>query len=123
MERIKGKPAFEYIKSKSSLARPQIVDAILDALKFSTDTYFVSPETVRRDFTKEFYTKVIDRCESIQPLIDSFGKITHVNYTKIGHLKPMLKQALEHLIRYHNRSQGQYSVIHGDPNFSNTMIT
>lgn len=123
MERIKGKPAFEYIKSKSSLARPQIVDAILDALKFSTDTYFVSPETVRRDFTKEFYTKVIDRCESIQPLIDSFGKITHVNYTKIGRLKPMLKQALEHLIRYHNRSQGQYSVIHGDPNFSNTMIT
>lgn len=124
MERIKGKPAFEYIKERNNVDRPVIIDDILHAMNFGRHEVHASETTIREDFTKEFYTKVIDRCESIQGLIDSFGPIKTVNGVKIGRLKPMLRQALEHLIAYHHDTEGRwYSIIHGDPNFSNTMIT
>lgn len=125
MERIKGKPAFEYIQQQMSIRQPVIIDDILRAMNFGSHGGVpVSESTIRADFTKEFYLKVLDRCESIQGLIDSFGPITRVNGVKIGRLKPMLRQALEHLIWYQYNTEGRkYSLIHGDPNFSNTMIT
>lgn len=124
MERIFGKPAFEYIQQQMSIRHPVIIDDILRAMNFGRRDFRVNDATIRQDYTKEFYDKVVDRCESIQGLIDSFGPITHVNGVRIGRLKPMLKQALEHLIQYHRRTEGgYYSLIHGDPNFSNTMIT
>lgn len=120
MERIQGKPAFEYIKETKDHS---IAYEVLKSLRFGGEIY-ASEEVIERDFTKEFYTKVIDRCESIQSLIDSFGPVTHVNNIKLGRLKPMLKQALAHLIKYHHETQGRfYNIIHGDPNFSNTIVT
>ncbi|BBC78089.1 Hypothetical protein KNT65_gp041 [Escherichia phage EcS1] len=122
MERIKGLPAFEWLYGLPADHQFNKIEDILEALNFGNEVY-ASENTIERDFTKEFYTKVIDRCESIQGVVNSFGKITHVNGVKLGRLKPMLKQALSHLIYHHHETQGrQYSVIHGDPNFSNTMI-
>lgn len=124
MERIKGIPMFDHMHKITQPGRVVMVDNILDALRFSRTDIYASEEQIEEDFTKEFYTKVIDRCASIQPLIDSFGEIERVNYTKIGRLKPMLKQALNHLIKYQHESAGRrYYVIHGDPNFSNTMLS
>lgn len=124
MERIKGSTMFDHMHKLSNIERITTIDSVLDALDFDRHGIKVDETTIEEDFTKEFYTKVISRCESIQPLIDSFGKITHVNGTKIGRLKPMLKQALAHLIKYHHQQFGRrYHVIHGDPNFSNTMMS
>lgn len=124
MERIKGIPMFDHMHKITQPGRVVMVDNILDALRFRRTGIYASEEQIEEDFTKEFYTKVIDRCASIQPLIDSFGEIKRVNYTKIGRLKPMLKQALNHLIKYQHESEGRrYHVIHGDPNFSNTMLS
>lgn len=121
MERVKGAAMFDYMNKLNSVERISTVDDILDNLKFLGETY-ASEDTIKKDFTKEFYTKVLERCESIQPLIDSFGKISTVNGVKIGRLKPMLTRALEHLIKYHNETQGRYyGIIHGDPNFSNII--
>lgn len=122
MERIHGLPMFEHIKTLKSNARITMIDKILDALRFQENKGIFTPhEKMEADFKKEFHDKVLDRCASIQPVIDSFGKITHVNGVKIGRLKPMLKQALNHLTMY--QYSKRYHVIHGDPNFSNTMIT
>ncbi|ARW58015.1 hypothetical protein [Serratia phage X20] len=122
MERIKGLPAFEWLYGLPAFKQFDKIEEILDALNFGPSVH-ATEEEIELDFTKEFYTKVIDRCDSIKGLIESFGKITHVNHVKLGHLKPMLKQALAHLIKYHHETQGRsYCVIHGDPNFSNTMI-
>lgn len=122
MERIKGLPAFEWLYSFPYFKQFDKIEEILYALDFGGD-YRVTEEIIERDFTKEFYTKVLDRCDSIQALIDSFGEVTHVNHVKLGRLKPMLRQALAHLIKNHHETQGRtYSIIHGDPNFSNTMI-
>ncbi|UIS65564.1 nucleotidyl transferase [Enterobacter phage vB_EclM_Q7622] len=122
MERIHGLPMFEHIKTLKSNARISMIDKILDALRFEDAmSKSIDRKEIEADFKKEFHDKVIDRCASIQPVIDSFGKITHVNGVKIGRLVPMLKQALNHLVRY--QYSKRYHVIHGDPNFSNTMIT
>lgn len=122
MERIHGLPMFEHIKTLKSNARISMIDKILDALRFEDAmSKSVDRKEIEADFKKEFHDKVIGRCASIQPVIDSFGKITHVNGVKIGRLVPMLKQALNHLVRY--QYSKRYHVIHGDPNFSNTMIT
>lgn len=121
MERIKGPSMFEYIKTLKSNARISRIDKVLDALRFNDKSFYQIHPKMEEDFKKEFHDKVLDRCASIQPVIDSFGKITHVNGVKIGRLKPMLKQALNHLINY--QYSRPYHVIHGDPNFSNTMIT
>lgn len=122
MERIHGLPMFEHIQTLKSIARITMVDNILDALRFEDAMgKHVDHKEMEADFKKEFHDKVISRCESIQPVIDSFGEITHVNYVKIGRLKPMLKQALNHLVRY--QRDRKYYVIHGDPNFSNTMMS
>ncbi|BAQ22697.1 hypothetical protein AU156_gp047 [Edwardsiella phage PEi20] len=121
MERIKGPSMFEHIKTLKSNARISMIDKVLDALRFNDKSFYQIHPEMEEDFKKEFHDKVLDRCASIQPVIDSFGKITHVNGVKIGRLKPMLKQALNHLINY--QYSRPYHVIHGDPNFSNTMIT
>lgn len=121
MERIKGLPMFDHLHRLNGIERIEVIDKILDALQFKAASITVSKEQMEADFKKEFYDKVISRCESIQALIDSFGKITNVNGVKIGRLKPMLKQALAHLVKYQNSRK--YHVIHGDPNFSNTMMS
>lgn len=123
MERIHGSNMFDHMKFLSQESRIEMIDNVLDALDFDRHGIKVDEETIEDDFTKEFYTKVVDRCRSIEPLINSFGKIEYVNGVKIGRLKPMLKQALAHLIDYHHQQFGRrYHIIHGDPNFSNTMI-
>lgn len=120
MERIKGRTMFDHMNTINQVDRIAMVDNILDALRFPNSAIFMPHEKMEADFKKEFFDKVLDRCESIQPLIDSFGEITHVNGVKIGRLKTMLHQALAHLISY--QYGRRYHIIHGDPNFSNTLV-
>lgn len=121
MERIHGIPMFDYMLSKDTDKASNVVNDILEGLKFSDKRVCKDFKEVMDDFKKEFYDKVLDRCELIQDVIDSFGDIKYVNGVKLGRLRPMLKQALAHLLHY-QAGKGYY-VIHGDPNFSNTMAT
>lgn len=114
MSRIKGKPAFEYVNNFNAF---ETVNRILDSLNFG-EPEFVDTDVLHADIKYEAYTKVIERCESIKPILDSFGEIKMVNGIKIQPLEPMLKRALKILCG----SEHSYQIIHGDPNFSNTMI-
>ncbi|AHY25010.1 hypothetical protein AVV36_gp048 [Pectobacterium bacteriophage PM2] len=125
MERIKGVPMFEHLKKLPHKEQKDVIrDIICELSNLSNNELHVGNDVIRRDYKKEFYTKVLGRCEIIQELINSFGEIKYVNGLKIGRLKTMLMQASEHLINYHEYIQGDYySIIHGDPNFSNTMMS
>ena len=113
MERIHGKPMFEVYK-------PELLDEILETLKFPEIGCKVTYETKARDYQYEVIDKVLARCKEIQGVIDSFGKIRFVNGTRIGRLKTMLQQAYSHLI--YESIHNNYHIIHGDPNFSNLML-
>lgn len=113
MERIHGNPMFKVYK-------PELLDEILETLKFPEIGCKVTYETKARDYQYEVIDKVLARCSEIQGVIDSFGKIRFVNGTRIGRLKTMLQQAYSHLI--YESIHNNYHIIHGDPNFSNLML-
>ncbi|ADI96321.1 conserved hypothetical protein [Acinetobacter phage Ac42] len=115
MERIKGKEFYKCFDKHR-------INDVLEALEFNPDVqHQMHRKTIERDFKYEVIDKVIDRCDSIYPLIVSLaGNVQYVNGVKIGRLKPMLEQAYNHLV---NAEENQvYNVIHGDPNFSNIFI-
>lgn len=113
MERIFGKPMFEAFDL-------ELLPKILDGLRFSDEVYVPTKLDCITDVKKEAYDKVIDRCDTIRGMFDSFG-VKYVNGTKIGHLKSLLRKALPYLTN--NALLSKYTVIHGDPNFSNTMLS
>lgn len=113
MERIFGTPLFEVYTS-------ELLDDVLDTLKFIGPSLNVEYKTKVEDYQYEVIDKVLARCSEIQGLIDSFGAIKYVNGVKIGRLSTMLKQAYSHLI--YEAINNPYYIIHGDPNFSNLML-
>lgn len=104
----------------SNVFKQEHIKPLLDALKFSSETVHINPEDKLVDFEYEVKVKVLQRCNDIRQLINSFGTITHVNGIKIGRLETMLSQALNHL-KFENIDK-PYEVCHGDPNFSNTLV-
>ncbi|WJZ27923.1 hypothetical protein NCTGTJJY_CDS0044 [Serratia phage 92A1] len=120
MTRIIGRPMFEAFPVSQS-AQNDMVYNILSSMDFGLYTHHVERARVHQDMKKEVVDKVIDRCKSIEPMIKGFEgqtPITHVNSLKIGRLKSMLERALAFLVD----DERTYTLIHGDPNFSNTML-
>jgi len=94
----------------------------LNALAALHDTNHqkVNQKIVQRDIKKEVVQKTYERKASIQPLLDSFGKIESVNGKPLIDFDEMCTILYDRL-SWFNRSRGKYAFIHGDPNFSNTM--
>lgn len=111
MERIKGKPLYQVFDGEAD------VDSALDMLE-SIRVKANFEGDMESDLRYEVIEKVIARCKSIQPVIDSFGEIKFVNGVRIGRLKPMLERAYAHL---KEGIEQNYYLIHGDPNFSNII--
>lgn len=118
MERINGTPMSNFIKFSGN--KVKLIDEILKACTFSHDFISMPEQSVKADVKKEAYTKVIERCESIKELIDSFG-VKYVNGLKLGRLKTLLNKAYPYLVNQ-ALSTPYSAVIHGDPNFSNIFM-
>ncbi|ADG59984.1 hypothetical protein Acj9p084 [Acinetobacter phage Acj9] len=112
LERIRGSELSKVFKLRD-------LDLVLDSLSFSNSTFHPTNTQFEADLKFEVIDKVISRCKSIEHLVKSFGEIYLVNGVKIGRLEPMLRQAYNHLVQV--KGLNEYSVIHGDPNFSNTF--
>ncbi len=84
----------------------------------SSDVIDRSYNDAYNDYRKEFYDKILDRCNSIDPLIKT-RKITHVNGAKIFDLKLLLELAW---VDIEKSIDTKYEIIHGDLNFSNVLI-
>jgi hypothetical protein len=87
----------------------------------STMTRPVSREQFVKDLTIECKTKILDRITKIQPLINHFGPVTHVNGIQIcldisGVINTLFTQILD------SATDMNYSILHGDPNFSNVFV-
>lgn len=98
-------------------------DLILDELNkiHQSDTCPVTSDVLGRDINIEASIKVYNRIKTIQPIIDGFGKVKTVNDLKLNNPNEIIDE-LRLRISSLNYGKDQYSLIHGDPNFSNIFI-
>jgi len=84
----------------------------------------VSSRTVEEDLAIEFNIKIKDRLSKVQPLIQYFGKITHVNNIELTYSVNHIIEDLYSTIRNGlvNNNTQVYNLLHGDCNFSNIFI-
>lgn len=118
MTRIYGHPMFKVFSPIPD--RQQIlVDRILKALDFGLYTHHVERSRVHSDMKKEVVDKTMNRCAQVPVLgFENGTKIETVNGLKIGRARQLLERALAFLVD----DERTYTLIHGDPNFSNTML-
>ena len=112
LKRIIGTPLFESWHEHN-------LDQVFNALDFDPLDKLISRDRVDSDHYYEIVTKIKERCKSIKDVVNSFPKVTRVNGVEIGRLDDMLERAYRHIID--NQIDKPYSIIHGDPNFSNLM--
>ena len=98
-------------------------DLILGELNkiHQSETISVTSDTLGRDINIEASVKVYNRINTIQPIIDGFGKVKTVNDLKLKTPNEIIDE-LRLRISSLNYGKDQYSLIHGDPNFSNIFI-
>lgn len=91
-----------------------IMDAWIGATKqlHNIERYDIDSETMNNDFNKEFYTKVVNRCDKISEILYKYNK---------SELISLLIQANSIIYKYIQDDICKYCFIHGDMNGSNVM--
>ncbi|QPI13804.1 GlmU [Serratia phage 4S] len=119
MSRISGHPMFK-VFSPIPERQQILVDRILKALDFGLYTHHVERSRVHADMKKEVVDKTMARCEQV-PIVgfENGTPIETVNGVKIGRSRQLLERALAFLVD----DERTYTLIHGDPNFSNTILS
>ncbi len=121
MSLIDGEPVYTYL-TRSGKRDEWLIKAVIDALTpLHAITSNVAPDIIARDIMEEAYTKVVSRITQIRPIIEHF-KLTHVNGVEIpegGDAIAVARKCADVLLC---DIPQQYSLIHGDTNFSNTLI-
>jgi hypothetical protein len=126
MERINGVSmykVFSKVDGHQQMAMLNNVDAQLETLAGGIKT-FVGNERVISDVKKEAYTKLINRYNEIKEVIDAFGTgIYIVNGEPINNDAPEMIHRLFDQLEMHYAETDSYSLIHGDLQMSNAMVS
>lgn len=106
--------------------RREVLSRVIGQLHHLHDTakLDVDPMVVRRDVKAEAYDKLISRYREIQHVIKAFGPITNVNGYDFGGVpdaEELISKTWQKLDAKY-RDVTQYSLIHGDLQFSNSMV-
>jgi HAD superfamily hydrolase (TIGR01509 family) len=119
LELLNGIPIYKKFKYFDIKQRQNIVDSIYKNLEILHQTTCdISVEANIKNINFECYDKIIERINKIKPIIDYY-KINSVNGIKIESLTFVLNKMKKILT---SDLSNQYSLIHGDCTFSNTMI-
>ncbi|BBI57392.1 hypothetical protein KIT01_044 [Escherichia phage KIT01] len=122
MERIFGRTMADAYRFMSKETKVLMVYKVISALRsFGGTIDNPSDEQWYSDVKKEVLDKVLIRNASIAGLIEGFAPqgITHVNDFKVGDPEKLLRHALEILSEH----KEPYQLIHGDPHYSNIMLS
>ena len=88
----------------------------------------IKEENIKLDTYNEAFIfmntdKIIQRIQVIQPILDYFPKFKKVNSLYIEDFNTLLNKIHQFIFTYYELlEEFTYSVIHGDPNFSNILI-
>ncbi len=142
MEKISGSTVYDAFE-RQPLKQEIILKNILDTLaKLHQTELQVPTDILIRDVKYEAFDKLVSRISEIQPMIDAFGGAPK-NVNGVDVLEPqaaiqliysMLIEEYSKIFKIdllkepetdgerRDRSSIKYSMIHGDPQFSNTML-
>eukprot|EP01112_Ceratiomyxa_fruticulosa_P013494 TRINITY_DN379_c0_g1_i12.p1 TRINITY_DN379_c0_g1~~TRINITY_DN379_c0_g1_i12.p1 ORF type:complete len:956 (+),score=193.72 TRINITY_DN379_c0_g1_i12:331-3198(+) len=123
MERLPATPLYKDFPTMDRATKAKTVLSILDSLEVlhnSIEKRAVDPEVRKRDISIECFDKIKSRVKDVLPVIQHFSPISRVNGVSIVGLK--LEEVLSHCLRVVEKNTStQYTVIHGDCQFSNTL--
>lgn len=127
MSRVQGVPLWRAWPELSPVDRAHVLQQLITQRQqlFNLQRLQVGVQTILADVRQEAHTKLLDRYHEIEGMIQAFGKVTHVNQRALRELDPKktihrLHAALE--AHYMNHSNTEYGFVHGDLQFSNSMV-
>ena len=110
----------KYIKNVDNSRKQEIINKIYENLtKLHQNKKTVDENIIKNDIFMEAYHKIKDRIKMITPIIEYFGTIRKVNGLKVNEFNKILSEMLNILL---NENDNMYYYIHGDCQFSNTLI-
>jgi len=102
-----------------------ILTKVIDKLKILHDSEFkvMNKNQFLFDIKGEMYDKIKSRIKNIQDILDYFPKFNKVNNVYIESFDTLIEKIHQYVFNYYEiLGNYQYSMIHGDPNFSNILI-
>jgi hypothetical protein len=126
MSKVKhGVMIWEHWPMLDEIGRAEVLTQVLDQLDLlHACTVQATKEVVQRDVKVEAFDKLRARYDEIKEVVDSFGKVDRVNGYHIGDVDPieLITWTATELMK-HYEDVDTYSIIHGDLQFSNSMIS
>ena len=125
-------PLYEYLKNLDieneniSKTKTNILESILDKINklHTINTIKEDKNVFMNNLKMEIYDKIINRKKVIDDLLSYFGAIEYVNGVKIDSLENILLKCKNIITQYYNTLDNyEYSVIMGDCQFSNILIS
>ena len=116
---------YKFLKSNNKATNEETLKHILDKLRILHQFKKVKIQKVQflHDIKGEIYDKIVNRIKVIQPLIDYFPSFKKVNGIYISSFETLLTKIHKYIFNYYELLDDYtYSIIHGDPNFSNILI-
>jgi len=116
---------YKFLKRNTQKKNEFIISQVLEQLQLLHKS---SIKTIPRaqflhNMKGEMYDKIIQRIQVIQPILDYFPKFKKVNSLYIEDFNTLLNKIHQFIFTYYELlEEFTYSVIHGDPNFSNILI-
>jgi choline kinase len=105
------------------------IELFIETLKtlHNTSTIQVPKETILSDLKYEFNIKIKEHTKDIKPLSNNFNQIRKINgisilHRDIDYIIDDLYKRIENSLISHDREIYEYSLIHADSHFSNTMV-
>ena len=127
MDKIEGKTFAQKFwnshRTTTDDRRGELITSYDDTLKLLHGVTKSFPkEQIKADIMEETHGKLIKRCNVIKPIIDEMcGHIKVVNGKRIMPYEEVVENLKEYFEGYSSTVK-EYSLIHGDPNFSNAMV-
>jgi len=128
MSKVQGVPIWKAWHQLSSVDRAHVLSQLIQQRQnlFRLEVQPVQLSTVLADVKQEAYAKLIDRYTEIKAVLDAFGQIRIVNRHQLSELDPIktINRVHQALAQHYTRNSGalEYGFIHGDLQFSNSMV-
>jgi beta-phosphoglucomutase-like phosphatase (HAD superfamily)/NDP-sugar pyrophosphorylase family protein len=124
---LNAKNAIEIFNNCHIASRNRILKNIINEIEkiHNLEKIKVSKCILLEDIKIEFYEKVLQRLNNIQPLISCFNNIKYVNNIRIKYdHKYIIDDIYQRIKTYilENENDIEYNTIHGDPHMSNILI-
>jgi hypothetical protein len=116
---------YKYLNNNSQDKNENIISNIINKLNLMHN---YNKKKIRKsqfmyDIKVEIYDKIIQRIKNIEDILDYFPKFSKVNGIYINTFDTIIDKIQKYLFDYYETlNEFEYSIIHGDTNFSNILI-